>query len=365
MLFKSYCEIENSYSSKFMNAIHEQGFDNPEIQYAVFTKIDGSNLQCSINENDEFIVGSRSKWIERGDNFLGYERALRNENVEECLRIMKKKYEEKYSIPNEDKWAFTVFGELCGGFYRHPDIMPIKGAIKVQNRIDYCPDNMWVPFDIRITQYRDGETYSKYLDCDTVKELCDVANLPCQIERFRGTLEECLKYPNDFIDDTGHILWGLPIISNNITEGVVIKPIYPEYFRNGQRVIIKNKNDKFKERTIKAPKEKVEEIPMNDLELKYFNIMREYMSESRLYSVISKIGEVNQKKFGMIMGLFVKDLLEDFNSEYQDEIKKIEKETDVDNFNFKKALKAIQKEAADFIRPTFLKILNDQQDFYG
>ena len=166
----------------------------------------------------------------------------------------------------------------------------------------------------------------------------------------------------DWLEENG-IKVNIGQVKENITEGVVIKPVYPEYFGNGQRVIIKNKNDKFKERTVKAPKEKVEEIPMNDLELKYFNILREYMNESRLYSVISKIGEINQKKFGMIMGLFVKDLLNDFDKEYQDEIKKIEKETEVDDFNFKKILKAIQKEVADYIRPTLLKILDEQRDF--
>lgn len=257
----------------------------------------------------------------------------------------------------KDKFSLTVYGELCGGMYRHPDVEKVTTINGIQKRIDYHPDIKWIPFDIILR----NETNEKIYLCTTeeVKIFCDKVDLPSQIKKFEGTLDECLNYPNDFIDDTGHILWGLPLIDNNITEGVVIKPIIPLWMGNGQRVIIKNKNDKFKERMNKVPKVPKVIIPMNELEKKYFNIICEYITESRLCSVISKIGEIDNKMFGKVQGLFVQDILNDFKKEYGEEIDKLEKELDVDSFNFKKVQSSLQKEAGDFFRPKFVDIINN------
>jgi len=265
-------------------------------------------------------------------------------------------FDDNYNIVKDGKFILTVYGELCGGMYRHPDVEKVKGAQKIQGRVDYHPDNMWVPFDII---FRNEEIGKSYL-CSTedVEKLCNQVGLPSQILKFAGTLDECLKYQNDFIDDTGHILWNLPIVEGNITEGVVIKPIHPLWFNNGERVIFKNKNDKFKERTCKSPKEPKEIIPMNDLEKKYYEFAREYITENRLMSVFSKVGEVNEKAFGMILGMFLKDLWKDFDKEYKEEIEKIEKETTVDQFNFSKARKEVSKEVSEFIRQMFIEKLN-------
>ena len=365
MKFKSYCEIENSYNEKKIRQAREMGFTDPSVSWVVETKIDGSNFQCSIDENDKFIVGTRSHFLGREENFQGYERAMRNEEVELKLRQMKNLIKSILSDQVMDMrlnelvqkpFILTVYGELCGGMYRHPDVEKVKGAQKVQGRIDYHPDNMWVPFDI-VIRNEDNTIVDVFHQTD-VYRYCKDVGLPYPIIKYYGTFDDCLAYQNDFIDDTGHILWGLPLIDGNIAEGVVIKPNKALWFNNGERVIFKNKNDKFKERTCKAPKEPKEIIPMNDLERKYYELAREFITENRLMSVFSKIGEVNEKGFGMILGSFLKDLWNDFDKEYREEIQTIEKETTIDQFNFSKARKEISKEVAEFIRPMFIKKLN-------
>jgi len=364
MNFKKYNEILNTYNKKVIDNFCKYGFNNPIIEYVCVTKIDGANFQCSIDETDNFIVGSRTAFIEDDDNFLNYKRAMNNEDVQNKLRMMKKHIIDSNFMKNvakfdddTEKFTLTVFGELCGGYYHHPDVEPVKGAKKIQGRVDYNPDNMWIPFDIKIVNQSESMKY--LFDVSTVKEFCDYVGLPSQIIKFRGTFDECINYKNDAVDDTGHILWGLPIITNNIMEGIVIKPEKAMWFGNGERVILKNKNQKFKERINKQKIKNTKNVELTKLESKYFVILNEYKTESRVYSVASKIGSIQQNLFAKLNGLFVQDLLKDFNEDYGDEIAKIEDEVDVSEFNMKKINKLIQKETASFIRPVFLKLIED------
>lgn len=355
MKFKSYTEIENSYNSKFISHIREHEYDKSEIEWVATIKWDGSNFQCCINSEDKFIVGKRTAYLGRGDVFQGYERAMRNMNVETNLRKMKDIIKSDFNI--FCKFGLRVFGELCGGYYRHPAVEKVKGAVKIQGRVDYHPDNIWLPFDIELVDSEDN--IIKVFSQDEVFKYCTAVNLPHPIIVKRGTFDEVLNTPNDFIDTTGNILFNLPLIEKNITEGIVIKPNIPLRFGNGSRVMVKSKNEKFKERMNKAPKAPKEIIPMNELEKKYFEIYREFITESRLMSVFSKVGKVDTKAFGQIMGLFIKDLYNDFDKEYAEEIKQLEDTLSVDEFNLAKTKKELSKEIAEFIRPIFLKYLDE------
>ena len=356
MKFKSYSEIENSYNGKFVRELREQGFDDPNIEYVCENKIDGSNFQCSLDENDNFIVGKRSQLLGRDDTFQNYRKAMQNEDVENKLRLIKANIAQSFPVP--EKFVFTVYGELCGGMYRHPDVEKVKNAQRIQGRIDYHPDNMWIPFDMAIRAPGDENKILYLLDQDDVVRYCKLVGLPYPIILFRGTLDACLNFPVEFIDKTGNILWNLPVIDENISEGVVIKPNHACWMRNGQRVILKNKNERFKERTCKGPKEKKENIPLTELETKYFNLAEEFITESRMMSVVSKIGELNEKLFGLFLGSFLKDLWNDFDKEYADEVHELEENTSVDEFSFPKIKKHISKEVSDFIRPKFVELIN-------
>jgi len=362
MFFKSYSDIENSYNGKFVKKVRAAGYDDPSIEYICFNKIDGSNFQCSIDELGNFVVGSRSNLIGRDENFQGHCRVMKNLKVKEKLTKMKSIISNDFSITQP--YILTVFGELCGGLYRHPEVEKVKGAVKIQGRVDYHPDNMWVPFDIYIREPGEDNKTKFILDQDAVVKYCKMVGLPYEIEMFRGTLDECFNFPLNFTDTTGNILWGLPIIEDNISEGVVIKPNKAIWIGN-ERVIFKNKTSKFKERLApKTQKEKKEPELMTVLEVKFFNYAKEFITESRFMSVISKVNilDLNDKMFGKVLGMFIEDIWKDFDKEYGDDVKEIENKTEVEDFKFSKVRKWIAKEAIEFMRPYFLKLMEDKQD---
>lgn len=366
--FKAYSEIEDTYNEKNIAAIRDAGFDKLYSKWFCFNKIDGSNFQCSIDEDENFICGTRSNYLERDSDFQGWRRAMKNEDVENKLRKMKQVIFDNFfkdfpykGVKTVNDFSITVYGELCGGFYRHPDVEKVKGAVKIQGRVDYHPDNMWVPFDILLRWNKKEKEEIQFLCEQTqVMKYCEEVGLPHEQVMFEGTLDECLKFPVEYTDTTGNFLWGLPIIENNISEGVVIKPDIATFFPNGQRVILKNKGTKFKERVMKNKEKQIKDYSLNDLEQKYYNIYREFITESRLYSVFSKVGQINDKSFGLLLGMFMKDLTEDFNKEYGDEIKKLECSLSMDEFNNSKIRKLLSKEVSGFIKPLFVKKINER-----
>lgn len=353
MHFKKYTEIENSCNEKYIKELKEQGFFDSSIEYVIENKVDGSNLQCSIDENEEFRFGSRTQEYPKYADFMNCSSVFLKEQIESKLQKMKHIIYEKFKDKIPEKFVLTVYGELCGGMYRHPDVEKVKGANKIQGRVDYHPDNKWIPFDIAVRDL-DGKTLI-LLDQDDVVKVCSEVGLPYPLILFRGTLDECLKYPVEFIDPTGNYFWNLPVIENNYSEGVVIKPNKALWKRNSERVILKNKGSKFKER-ISKQKEKKEILPLTELEQKWYNIVEEYITESRLMSVLSKIDttKLNDKMFGLILGSFLKDMWKDF---YKDNEPTLLDEISPD-LKFDKVRKEISKSVAEFIRPKFLELLN-------
>jgi len=110
-------------------------------------------------------------------------------------------------------------------------------------------------------------------------------------------LDECLKYPNAFQSKISQWL-GLPDIEDNICEGVVIRPVEPQYLRNGTRVLIKNKNARFAEKKSVKKRNKLfsEHVPYSDALKSLLPEVEAYVTEARLSNVISHIGEVNFPK---------------------------------------------------------------------
>lgn len=347
--FKKYPEIENSYRIVFLNKIHDLGYDDPSIKYVVSVKVDGANFCVSIDENNKIHYSKRTSELERGDTFYNWESAMQRDNVPEKVKQIKQLL---HAV------EVNVYGELAGGKYNHPDV-PKENVSAVQARIQYAPFVFFYAFDISIVN---AENRRYYLDENIFDEICKKVNLTRSIVVKTGTLQECLEYPNDFQDPVAQTLFGLPPIENNITEGVVIKPIIPIWLPNGSRLIIKNKNDKFKEKSCKTGKQpKNPERDLTELENKVFEWLDEYKTESRLYSVISKIGIVHTKDFGKIMKEFMTDLFEEFNKDHKKQIEELEEMYSVEEFTFSRVTKKFQKYVQEWIRPIFISILNEEK----
>ena len=109
---------------------------------------------------------------------------------------------------------------------------------------------------------------------------------------------------------------GLPAIDDNICEGIVIRPVVPMYLRNGSRVLIKSKNERFAEKKSVKKRNKLfaEPIPFSEALQTLIAEGEAYVTVNRLINVVSHIGEVHfPKDFGKVMGLFSKDVLDDFS----------------------------------------------------
>ncbi len=98
----------------------------------------------------------------------------------------------------------------------HESVEKVKNASKVQKGVAYCPDNRFYAFDIQVNCER-------FLDVGDCNKLFEGTNMLYAKTLFEGSLEECLAHSNEF-DSTIPSQMGLPTLSPNICEGVIIKP---------------------------------------------------------------------------------------------------------------------------------------------
>ena len=315
MEFKKYNSIENSYQDDFLCSIIEQGFG--DLEYVVQEKVHGANLSF-ITDGQNILPAKRTELILDNEDFY---------NSKLVLEKYRNKILALYSdIANQfHANSVTIFGEIFGGGYPHPDIQKDDKAQLVQRGIYYCPSNEFYAFDIMIDN-------DKYLDTETANSLFDKHKFVYAKTLFKGSLSNCLAYPNAF-KTTIPGEYNLPELNGNTCEGVVIRPILPCFFRNGSRVIIKNKNEKWAENNNHIDKALLSKLLQNDgeelSEEASFLCEEIYklITQNRLDNLISKIGEVNPKKeLGKVLGLYNKDVLTDFLKNYQERYNALEKQ---------------------------------------
>jgi len=117
-------------------------------------------------------------------------------------------------------------------------------------------------------------------------------------------------------------------MEDNICEGVVIRPVATTYLSNGARVLLKSKNARFAEK--KAVKKRAPKLFVGPSYSESLNnlleVIEEYVTENRLNNVVSKIGQIAvPKDTGRLIGLFSKDILDDFLKEHSGDYAAIEK----------------------------------------
>jgi len=303
--FKKYSSIENSFSREFME--HVVAEMPQDLEYVVQEKVHGANTSF-LCDGETLRFAKRTSVLEEGEQFYDYPELLERyrDRVLKLFGGIKAKYPEVTHI--------SVFGEMFGGLYPHDGVKARQKVGLIQRGVCYTPDHEFYGFDI----YLFTEEGGRFLPVDEVNELFETYSFFYAKTLFRGTLTECLKQPNAFQSKIAEWL-GLPAIEDNICEGIVIRPVTPMYLRNGSRVLIKSKNERFAERKSAKRRTKlfVEPVPYSE-ELKALIVEGEtYVTENRLANVVSHIGEVHfPKDFGKVMGLFSKDVLEDFLKEH-------------------------------------------------
>lgn len=310
MIFKTYNSIENAYQARVIDQIKLQGFGD-EI-FIVQEKVHGANFSF-FTDGKEIKIAKRTAFIEKDEKFYNGHQILERyrKNVIDVFEKVKTIY------PNLE--TVVIYGELFGGGYKHKEVEPVEVAVKVQKGIEYAPHNEFYGFDIKLN----GITY---LDTDVANEIFEETGFFYAKILFQGTLEDALEFPNAFNSKIPAWL-GLPELEDNKCEGTIVKTLKTKYFGNGARIILKNKNEKWieKSKMVKKDKPVQKEVHFSETAQNIWEEMKKYVTENRLNNVISKIGEFEPKMIGKVIGLFSQDILEDFEKDFPKIFTTIEK----------------------------------------
>jgi len=300
--FKKYSSIENSYDREYLDRVRMQM--PPDLRYVVQEKVHGANTSF-ISDGNVIEFAKRTSLIENGEQFYEY------------IELMERYAARVKALTSDIMSSFpgtvqvTVFGEMFGGAYPHKGVKRNCSISMIQKGVYYSPEHDFYAFDIYLTA-SDGS--GRYLSVEEADRMFEKHGFFFARTLFEGTLDECLNYPNAFLSNIPQWL-GYPALEDNICEGIVIRPVVPMYLRNGSRVMIKSKNERFAER--KTRKQGggpvIEPLPYSDRLNRLIAEADAFVTRQRLDNVISHIGEVTiPKDLGRIIGMFTKDALEDF-----------------------------------------------------
>jgi Rnl2 family RNA ligase len=312
--FKKYTSIENTFDKDFVEKVRLEV--DAQREFVVQEKVHGSNV-CFVTDGQTVNFGKRTGFVETGEKFYDYEKLLERytSKVIALYSIVKEKF------PDIEK--LTGYGEMFGGKYPHPDVKNDNKIVVIQKGVFYCPQHEFYAFDLYITTPNSG----RYLTVDEANTFFEHGDFFYAKTLFRGNISQCLQYPNDGPSQISAWM-KLPPIEDNICEGIVIRPVEPTYLRNGARVLLKNKNARFAEKKAikkRAPKLFVEPS-YSEMLNNLLPIVEQYVTENRLNNVVSKIGHVSvPKDTGKLIGLFSKDILDDFLKEHSGNYAAIEK----------------------------------------
>jgi Rnl2 family RNA ligase len=341
--FSKYSSIENHYRDRYLSKIRYSGIEGP---YIATIKIHGSNFCTSYNVNEDKVrYAKRSGWLGEDESFFDHLRVVERLGLEDKIKALYGNLMDR-SINNhiyDGLVQIDIYGELFGG--------------GIQKEVYYGDEKSWAVFDAKL-RFEDGRV--EWMERDHFQSLCEFIGfyVATEIARF-GTLEEALDFNilDGFTNKIGsEIDMGTSFDparateANQIPEGVVIKPVKVQYLHDLGRVVIKKKHPTFKDKK-NVDKEPKKLIPMTEDEAAVFAELDCYITEARFADLISKIGTVTSKDYGKLVGMFIKDVIEDFNKDYPDVLAGIPKSSK------HVVTKAMNKSVADFIRLPFSKIV--------
>lgn len=307
MQFTKFSSLENTYNGKLINMVREQ---MGEQLFIATEKIDGANFGFYYN-GETMQIASRNQFVDT--TFFA------------CAPVVaacEPKIKALYELVCKPGQLMVVYGELAGD--------------GVQNRVNYGPKDFYA-FELVI----DGVPQDKCLSFgqfSTVNLRMPEVLCVSSFEMALSTSEVFRSYatPADYEGE-------------NEAEGIVIEPVTPSFFANGKRVYLKKKTEAFSERKAKNKAPAPVEVP-EDVQAVFVEVSA-YLTESRVHSVISKLGEVGKADFGKVLKLTVEDAIEDFQKDTDRHVGK-ELQANTGWLN-----KLLAKEATSVVRAVFLPLV--------
>ncbi|MFC3757585.1 RNA ligase family protein [Chryseobacterium tructae] len=281
-----------------------------KLKWVVTEKIHGANFSFSY-ENHTLKYAKRREYLAWGDDFFGFQIVV-NKLENKIISLFEHL---KTAIPG---CRYTIYGELFGGKYPHPEVPAAEHLQAIQTGVYYAPDIHFCAFDIGIVN--DLEI-KYYLDYETAVSYFDRFDVPYVKPLLIGKFNEALNFSTRINSPIPTQQFGLPELEQNLIEGVVIKPYnLRDHELVSNRPIIKLKNPEFDEQEKFHKAEKWSFVP--DVSSKSESLsfiideLRMYVSHNRLESVISKVGALdinNPLRISEIKSEFLQDIITDFN----------------------------------------------------
>jgi len=325
MTFKKYSSLEN-VKQNLIEFLIIEGYSS--ISYAVTEKVHGANFGIHLLEGTELRFSRRNGFLSEEDSFYNYQN-LDNDFTASMQYL--------YSLFPACK-SIRVFGEIFGGSL--DGYTPDKQAKQVQKEVKYSPNNEFMAFDLQV-----DDIPIPFLGAR--KTLLDAGIKAVPLLGVTENLEQALQFNNS---DNSLIpaLLGYEVEGINTKEGNVIIPAKEVIFlNNGKRLVLKDKNEKFKEK--KEAKVVREEIDLPEDHKALMSEVMSYITDKRLNNVLSKeVDNLKSSDFGRVVGLLVKDVLEEFNNDHNKNVKEELSES------WKRASKVINKQSQTVVRKHFV-----------
>lgn len=310
MQFKKFSSLENTYRTNLTEKVAEEGI--PTGYWIVTEKVDGANFSFWC-DGEQVKVASRNQFVD--GTFYG------------CQEVIDEIAPKILAFCSDNDTQIVIYGELYGD--------------GIQKRVNYGKKS-FVAFDVHCANSNNP------VDKEFAIDLCERIGIPFAPVLLRGNFEECLAVNNTFKS----LLTPEGYDGANIAEGVVIEPVTPAWFRNGSRVYFKNKSEKFSEKKEKQKVKVSEELSLSEASQSVLHNLTSYVTESRVVSVISKIGKVDTKDFQRILGLTVQDAIEEYEKDTEANVK------DICGEEWKVVLKILSGLSAHIVRSEFVKQLD-------
>lgn len=278
-------------------------------RWVVTEKIHGAHF-CVLTDGSTLAAASRKHLLAPGESFFEYQRVLKRLQAQ-----MYQLFALARGLYPRLTWL-SIYGELFGGGYPHPEVAPVASLQPIQTGVYYAPDIEFCAFDLAIAGERLSATY---LDYDQTVALCQSAGLFYAAPLLIASYQETLSYPIEFTS-TIPVRLGLPPLSqDNRAEGVVIKPLKALTIPTKKgpiRPILKRKIAAFAEdgRFHQAQKWSlpVSAFRPSNLDLLKWEALN-HLTENRLRSAISKLGYRGTRepsKSHQLFHLLIADVLE-------------------------------------------------------
>ena len=296
MKMMKYPKMNNTYSNKTIDFFRETIPEIDTIKYVITEKIHGANFQVMI-EDGKITCATRNRILENDATFHGFQDVV----IPLIAKSLIRNYFDK---------PVRLFGEFFGK--------------SIQKGVKY--------FDEKSIQFFDMTIENNFVSFDNFMITMDQCNLPTvPVINASISLQDAINFD---VENFKSVI-NEDIEGENIAEGIVIKPVR-ELWVGHDRFVLKKKSDNFAEKVKR--KKPIIEKQVNEVLVKWKNVVAEYVTSNRMDNLFSKIGVIgSEKEIGKYMAEYMKDVKEDVTIDHPELSEEIQLQKDVKYvFNFSK-----------------------------